>query len=587
MGCAHDARDASGEPVLSGRLVLAQSTDGGRQFEELATFSTEKFQFVAPTVIEDAAARFAGLPPELGNGPIVFAFGSGRDLSTPGRADWGKSPPYLAIAALSDVATRRSEVWARRSDGTAYKLDAPMVGTRQEDRWVLAQGTRILVVRSDGFVWAHEVGATKVEDPYPVPPVPASPGKPSPRVATDTRDKWVLMHTDPVNGDRILVVREDGSVVGYPVSNVVGAAEAFTGPAVGARPEDRWVLVVGSRIVVITKRGRVFAHELSVATKSIGSAVELDATRATPDGGLAKTLPPVSATERWMLGLGTQILRVTGRGEIYSNTVGPRRVEPQQQLYSGMPVGTDDHDRWLLVVGPPFAKRLIEIRYYLTKWRYYAGEDANGRPRWTSEGQENAEQAAAPLPGSLSAGSSFESCLGYYSVRFVGVLGKWLMLYACDTGKGNWVFMRTSASPWGPWTEPLPITRHPEGYCTYLHAAPDPAMLHTTSLNGPLSTTRDDTAFARPGAPYPGCWPNPFDDEIRERRVLLRKDNSASADDEEGKVAVRKAGAPYAPFLLPEAYAKRLPNGRVVLFYTLSTWNPYQTILMRAELSFT
>lgn len=43
----------------------------------------------------------------------------------------------------------------------------------------------------------------------------------------------------------------------------------------------------------------------------------------------------------------------------------------------------------------------------------------------------------------------------------------------------------------------------------------------------------------------------------------------------------RNVGGEYAPFLLPSNYQKLNDNGTMSLYFTLSTWNPYQTVLMK------
>lgn len=133
-------------------------------------------------------------------------------------------------------------------------------------------------------------------------------------------------------------------------------------------------------------------------------------------------------------------------------------------------------------------------------------------------------------------------CLGYYSVRFVETLGRWVMLYTCKESSGpRGVYIRTSLALWGPWTSPILLWSPDDGYCRYM-------FLPTQELE---------------------CSPNPHEGEKRTRTVAG---------------AVREPGGEYAPFLLPSRYAKRLPNARLGLYFTLSTWNPYQTILLRAEL---
>ena len=56
--------------------------------------------------------------------------------------------------------------------------------------------------------------------------------------------------------------------------------------------------------------------------------------------------------------------------------------------------------------------------------------------------------------------------------------------------------------------------------------------------------------------------PNPFEDEKRDG------------------TCTRNGGSFYAPFLLPSGYEKNNSDGSVTLYYSFSTWNPYQSVLM-------
>ncbi|MBW1873189.1 MAG: DUF4185 domain-containing protein, partial [Deltaproteobacteria bacterium] len=45
-----------------------------------------------------------------------------------------------------------------------------------------------------------------------------------------------------------------------------------------------------------------------------------------------------------------------------------------------------------------------------------------------------------------------------------------------------------------------------------------------------------------------------------------------------------ETGGEYGPYLIGR-FAKAVPNGSMI-YFTMSTWNPYNVVLMRAELIF-
>ena len=128
------------------------------------------------------------------------------------------------------------------------------------------------------------------------------------------------------------------------------------------------------------------------------------------------------------------------------------------------------------------------------------------------------------------------------------------MLYTCGNDDENrdenhrfrrttarGVFLRTATLPWGPWSPPERIFDPATGYCQFMH------------LPG--------------GACCSGT--NPYEDEKRKKN-----DNG---------VAVRETAGEYAPFLLPSRYAKLGVGGQADLYYLMSTWNPYQVVLMKTR----
>jgi hypothetical protein len=147
---------------------------------------------------------------------------------------------------------------------------------------------------------------------------------------------------------------------------------------------------------------------------------------------------------------------------------------------------------------------------------------------WAGPGQwSNTEADAVAL---FRPGAS-----GELSVRWVPQAGRYLMLTAAgpDDPIGPAVSLRWSATPWGPWTPRLRLLDWMAG-----GMSPDPF-----------------TRFIKSGT----------DDVVAEAIFPAQ---------------ARGAGAAYAPYF----FDARRAEDELVLRYTLSTWNPYQVVLMEHRL---
>lgn len=156
---------------------------------------------------------------------------------------------------------------------------------------------------------------------------------------------------------------------------------------------------------------------------------------------------------------------------------------------------------------------------------YFAGLDAAGEPTWAAN-----ESRAAPL---------FEQpVIGDVSVSFVPQVRLWLMLYDSWPGRPDHedagIQLRTSTTPWGPWSAPQAVLRPVD--------AARGKLMHMANTDDGLE------------------WP-------------LKKFNGTSRRSEQGAI--------YAPYVI-ERFT-RVEGDRLKLYYTLSTWNPYVVLLMRSE----
>jgi hypothetical protein len=165
-------------------------------------------------------------------------------------------------------------------------------------------------------------------------------------------------------------------------------------------------------------------------------------------------------------------------------------------------------------------------------WKYYKGLDAAGAPQFDTIDKATRLYTTGDLP---SNGIGLPGCLGEMHVSWVGPpLSRWLMVYNCEDVNGPDVIKaRVAPAPWGPWSEPTEIF-HPDtdgGWCRFMHHNVTPAC---DALVG-------------------------------------------------GPTEIDPESQPYGPAVLSR-YNAATANG-VELTFVMSTWIPYQVVVMRTELT--
>jgi len=176
-------------------------------------------------------------------------------------------------------------------------------------------------------------------------------------------------------------------------------------------------------------------------------------------------------------------------------------------------------------------------------WRFFIGRNADGSPKWvdlkTWDRKPAPPKPWAP-PGDaeiFTPTSDAERCIGEVSVTWNLPLRMWLMLYQCA---GVGVQARIAPAPWGPWS----------AQSTLLSMADNPGC-HLVMIPAGCGKQRD-------------YWPTRHP---------------------HGKF---EPGGFYAPYVLNRytTGAGSSPDGRrsTIIYWTLSTWNPYVVSVMRATL---
>jgi hypothetical protein len=179
-------------------------------------------------------------------------------------------------------------------------------------------------------------------------------------------------------------------------------------------------------------------------------------------------------------------------------------------------------------------------------WKFFAGY-ASGNPVWVDRqkwesGQNSSGQWVPPAGAEiLTSAPASERCIGEHSVTWNRALKAWLMLYNC----GPWnIEARTAPEPWGPWSDPVSL----------LNPIHDPGVACSIimSLTGcPGLQRRDYWPTGIKGKYVPGFFYAPF--------VMNRYSQSAA----------------------PPPGSTRATT----IYWTLSTWNPYDVIVMQSELA--
>jgi hypothetical protein len=190
---------------------------------------------------------------------------------------------------------------------------------------------------------------------------------------------------------------------------------------------------------------------------------------------------------------------------------------------------------------------------------YFAGLNAAGRPQFTSD-----QSAAVALDLSGGRGDAHEpfDIVNQMSVSWIEPLGKWVMMYGGDLDPAiagfynpgsvrdpdGAIHIRFADQPWGPWSAAEPVLR-----------GGDP-----TQPNAPGSQYAEGGVLFHPACTGANCVPGDPPD-FHQRGVV-------------------PVGFLYGPNIV-DCWTEARPLGQADVYWNVSTWNPYQVVLMKTRLS--
>ena len=139
-------------------------------------------------------------------------------------------------------------------------------------------------------------------------------------------------------GSTLVVVTSDGNVFGADaVGRLLEPVVQFGGARIGLNPQDRFMMTLGSTLVVVTSDGNVFGadvvgHELQPVYQFSGARIGFN------------------PQDRFMMTLGSTLVVVTSDGNVFGADVVGHELQPVYQ-FSGARIGFNPQDRFMMTLG--------------------------------------------------------------------------------------------------------------------------------------------------------------------------------------------------------------------------------------------
>jgi hypothetical protein len=153
------------------------------------------------------------------------------------------------------------------------------------------------------------------------------------RVAFNPEDRFVVGL-----GNRIVVTTRNGGVFGHDVSNHrVGEAFQFSGGKAAFNLQDRFVVTMGNTLIVTTQNGDVFGHDVS--GRDIGPAFQFSGAKAA-----------FNPQDRFVVTMGNKLIVTTQNGDVFGHEISGRNIGPAFK-FSGSKAAFNATDRFVVTIG--------------------------------------------------------------------------------------------------------------------------------------------------------------------------------------------------------------------------------------------
>ncbi len=188
---------------------------------------------------------------------------------------------------------------------------------------------------------------------------------------------------------------------------------------------------------------------------------------------------------------------------------------------------------------PPFlARKPVGKMADSTAIEYWQASNPDGTPIFV-RGERNAEPLFHDSLPDLTGKMQVSDCLGEVGVEWNPYVRSWIMLYNASNNtvsNPRGIYMRSAPEPWGPWSPPQTIfnATRDSGFCYFIHRAVT--------------------------AGHPAC------------------DSLSGAD------RLSDGGGDYSPYFISRFTTGDSLLGTSTFFFVMSTWNPYEIVIMRASI---
>ncbi len=153
------------------------------------------------------------------------------------------------------------------------------------------------------------------------------------KVAFNQQDRFVV-----ALGGRIVVTTRDGSVFGHDVSGrTIGDGFQFSGSRAAFNPQDRFVVAIGNTLMITTQNGDVFGNEVS--GRDVGSPFKFTGSKAA-----------FNPQDRFVVTIGNKLIVTTQNGDVFGHEVSGHDIGPPFK-FTGSKAAFNPQDKFVVTIG--------------------------------------------------------------------------------------------------------------------------------------------------------------------------------------------------------------------------------------------